>query len=189
MKKVVVGISGASGAILGIRLLEAIKGLVEIHLILTERSIDIIKLETEYDLNTVQSMANFVYNNHDFCAPVASGSFVFDSMVIIPCSIKSLSAVAMSYTDSLLIRAADVTMKEKRRLILCVREMPFHEGHLQMMADLAGRGVVICPPVPVFYNHPKSVSDIVDSFAGKVMDLLGIENDIYKRWTGVDCQI
>ncbi len=184
MKKIVIGISGASGVIYGIRLLEQIYNRAETHLIITEKAREIIEMETDFNVSDVEKKADYVYRNDNMNASVASGSFLTDGMVILPCSIKSLSAIAMSYNETLLIRAADVMVKEKRKLILGVREMPFHEGHLQLMLTMANRGAIICPPVPAFYNHPDSVMDICDYVAGKIMDLLGIENEVYTRWDG-----
>ena len=184
-KKIVVGISGASGVIYGIRLLESLSGRAEVHLIITDTARKIISTETDLDTAYIENLADFVYSNDDLSAPPASGSFLFDSMVILPCSIKSLSGVVNSYADTLLIRTADVALKEKRRLVLGVREMPFHEGHLKLMAAAAGLGAVICPPVPAFYNRPHTISDLVSFVAGRVLDLIGIEEEIFQRWEGV----
>ncbi|HEX3018651.1 MAG TPA: UbiX family flavin prenyltransferase [Chitinispirillaceae bacterium] len=182
MKRILVAISGASGVIMGIRLLEHLRNLAQTHLVITSTAREIISIETDFEISKVESLADHVYSNDCLSAPVASGSFPMDGMVVIPCSIKSLSSIAMSYNDNLLTRAADVMIKERRQLILCVREMPFHQGHLQLMLNLASRGVVICPPVPAFYCNPKSINDICDYFAGKVMDLLGIRHEAFKRW-------
>ncbi len=182
--RILVAISGASGVIMGIRLLEQLRGRVDLHLIITSAAREIIGLETDYSVDGVESLAEHVYQNDCLSAPVASGSFLMDGMVVLPCSIKSLSSITMCYNDNLLTRAADVTLKEKRRLILGVREMPLHEGHLRLMLKLASRGAVICPPIPVFYNHPETIVDLCDYFAGKVMDLLGIKHEIFKRWGG-----
>lgn len=182
MKKILVAISGASGVIMGIRLLEHLRNRAEVHLIITAAAREIIAMETGYEITQVEKLARHVYHNDCMSAPVASGSFFIDGMVVLPCSVKSLSAIAMSYNENLLTRAADVTIKEKRRLILCVREMPFHEGHLQHMVNLASRGAVICPPIPAFYNNPLTLLDMCDYFAGKVMDLLGIKHEVFKRW-------
>lgn len=185
MKRVVIGISGASGVIYGIRLLEQLHSKAEIHLIITDEAREIIPMESDYEISRVQKLADYVYRNDCLNAPVASGSFLTEGMVILPCSIKTLSAIAISFNETLLVRAADVMMKEKRKLILCVREMPFHEGHLELMVSMARRGAVICPPVPAFYNRPDSVLDICDYVVGKIMDLMGFENEIYNRWNGI----
>lgn len=194
MMRILVAISGASGVIMGIRLLEQLKGRVDLHLIITSAAREIIALETDYEITGVESLAEHVYQNDCLSAPVASGSFLMDGMVVLPCSIKSLSSIAMCYNENLLTRAADVTLKEKRRLILGVREMPLHEGHLRLMLKLASRGAVICPPIPAFYNHPETVLDLCDYFAGKVMDLLGIKHEVFKRWgdqnkNRISCQL
>ena len=184
MKRVVIGISGASGVIYGIRLLEVLRGLVETHLIMTDAARKIITMETDLGVSAVEQSADYCYVNNNLAAPVASGSFLFDCMVILPCSIKSMSAIAHSYADNLLVRTADVALKERRRLILCIREMPFSTGHLQLMTNLSNMGAIICPPIPAFYNHPRSTQDIIDFVAGKIVDLLGIEHSIYVRWQG-----
>lgn len=184
MKRIIVGISGASGVILGIYLLEKLKGKAEIHLIITDQAKEIIVSETDYEISEIENLADYTYNNSCMGASVASGSFITDGMVVLPCSIKSLSAIAMSYDENLLIRAADVTLKEKRKLVLCVREMPMHEGHLQLMATMAARGALICPPLMTFYNKPQSVMEMCNYVVGKIMDLMGFENDIFSRWTG-----
>ncbi len=171
---------------MGIRLLQHLQGKAEIHLIITHAAEEIIKSETDYEISDIKCLANVVYNNDCLSAPIASGSFLMDAMVVLPCSIKSLSAIAMSYNENLLVRAADVTLKESRTLVLGVREMPLHEGHLNLMLTLARRGAVLCPPVPAFYYNPESITDICDYFSGKIMDLLRIENQLFKRWNGVN---
>ena len=162
MMRILVAISGASGVIMGIRLLEQLRGRTDLHLIITTTARQIITMETDYEVARVESLADHVYQNDCLSAPVASGSFLMDGMVVLPCSIKSLSSIAMCYNENLLTRAADVTLKEKRRLILGVREMPLHEGHLKLMLKLANRGAVICPPIPAFYSHPETISDLCD---------------------------
>jgi 4-hydroxy-3-polyprenylbenzoate decarboxylase len=186
MKKLVVGISGASAAIYGIRMLEAVQSLnVESHLVISEPARKIIPLETDYQVPDVEAMANYVYPIDDVGAAIASGSFRTDGMVIIPCSIKSLSAVANSYNDNLLARAADVTLKEKRRLVLVVRETPLHKGHLRLMLDAADMGGVIYPPMPAFYSMPQTIDDLVNHTVGKVLDLFDIEHNLLNRWKGL----
>jgi 4-hydroxy-3-polyprenylbenzoate decarboxylase len=186
MKKLVVGISGASAAIYGIRMLEAVQSLnVESHLVISEPARKIIPLETDYQIQDVEAMANYVYPIDDVGAAIASGSFRTDGMVIIPCSIKSLSAVANSYNDNLLARAADVTLKEKRRLVLVVRETPLHKGHLRLMLDAADMGGVIYPPMPAFYSMPQTIDDLVNHTVGKVLDLFDIEHNLLNRWKGL----
>ncbi len=184
-KKVVVGISGASGAILGIRLLEALQSdpTVETNLVISPATHMTISQETDWKVDDVLALADVVHKHQDIGAAIASGSFGTSGMVIIPCSIKTLSEVANSYTENLLSRAADVTLKEGRPLILVVREAPLHRGHLRLMDQAAQAGAVIFPPVPAFYSNPESVEDIVDNIVGRVLARLGIENDLYREWT------
>ncbi len=185
--RLVVGISGATGAIYGIRVLEVLHMLgVEIHLVLTDAGKRTIQLETDYDLKTIENLATEVHNIKNIGASIASGSFKVDGMIIAPCSIKSLSAIAHSYNENLLIRSADVTLKERRKLVLVVRETPLHLGHLQLMTMVASMGGVILPPVPAFYNHPKTMGDIIDQTVGKIMDQFGLEHDLFHRWQGAD---
>ena len=188
MKKIIVAVSGASGVIYGIRLLELISGKAEVHLIITDAAKEVISIETGFSIKSIERFAGFVYDNKDLSAPPASGSFRFDCMVGIPCSIKSLSAIVNSYGETLLVRAADVALKEKRGLILCVREMPFHLGHLELMSKAASRGGNICPPVPGFYNNPVSIQDMIDFVVGKVMNLIGIEQKVLSQWNADMCR-
>jgi flavin prenyltransferase len=184
MKRVIVGICGASGAIYGIRLLEALRGIVETHLIITAYGSRVIACETDYPVAQVRELASRVYDNSDLGASLASGTFPVDGMVVAPCSIKTLSAIAHSYADTLLVRAADVTLKEGRRLVLAVRETPLHQGHLALMSAASAAGAIICPPIPAFYHNPASIDDIVLHTVGKMMDLLGRPHTLYKRWQG-----
>lgn len=184
MKRIVVGISGASGVIYGIRMMEAISGQIESHLIITRPAAETISLETSYGLGQIQSMASFVYEIDDLTAPISSGSFRTDGMVIIPCSIKSLSAVANSYNVNLMVRAADVTLKERRTLVLVVRESPLHAGHLRLMLRVSEMGAIVFPPVPAFYHRPKSLDEVINHTVGKILDLFGIENTLVHRWKG-----
>ncbi|RLA83240.1 MAG: 3-octaprenyl-4-hydroxybenzoate carboxy-lyase, partial [Deltaproteobacteria bacterium] len=171
MGRIIVGITGASGVIYGVRLLEVLRDLkVEAHLILTEAARKNIQIETSLTVEDVKGLAHKVHDVKDLAAPVSSGSFVTSGMVVAPCSIKTLSAIAHSYNDNLLVRAADVTLKERRRLVLLVRETPLHLGHLELMAQVARLGGVIMPPVPAFYHRPRSVEEIVDQTVGKVLD-------------------
>jgi 4-hydroxy-3-polyprenylbenzoate decarboxylase len=183
--KLVVGISGASGVVYGVRLLEVLSQVaVESHLVLTSAAQKTVRLETRHAVKDVKALATRVYANDDIGAAIASGSFRTAGMVVIPCSIKSLSAIAHSYNHTLLVRAADVMLKERRRLVLVVRETPLHQGHLQMMLEMNQRGAIIMPPVPAFYHAPKTVEDIVDHTVGKVLDLFGIEHDLFTGWEG-----
>jgi 4-hydroxy-3-polyprenylbenzoate decarboxylase len=183
MKKIIVGISGASGAIYGIRMLEALRGRAETHLIISSAAQDTISLETSYRIHDVEDVASFVHRIDDLAAPISSGSFQIDGMVIIPCSIKSLSAVANSYTENLMARAADVTLKERRRLVLVVRECPLHSGHLGLMLRASDMGAIIFPPSPAFYYRPSSLDDIVNHTIGKILDLFGVDHT-FTRWEG-----
>lgn len=185
--RLVVGITGASGVILGIRLLELAHPLgLETHLILSPSAKVTIAQETTWKISDVVALADVSYNYQDIGAAIASGSFSTQGMVIIPCSIKTLSAVANSYSEELIARAADVTLKEGRPLVLVVREAPLHRGHLRLMQLAAEAGAVIFPPMPAFYAHPESVDDIVDNIVGRVLARLGIANDRYTEWHGLD---
>jgi len=184
--KLIVGITGASGVIYGIRLLEVLSGVegVETHLIITEASELNIKYETDWEVAQVRALADFSHDVRDLGAPVSSGSFPVDGMIVAPCSMKTLAALANSYAENLLLRAADVTLKERRKLVLLVRETPLNLAHLRNMEQLAEMGAVILPPVPAFYHHPRTIQDIVDYTIGKVLDLFGIEHDLFARWPG-----
>ncbi len=183
-KRLVVGISGASGAILGIRFLNALKELgVESHLVISPAAEKTINQETGWQVSQVQELASAVYRYEDIGASIASGSFKCDGMAVIPCSIKTLSAIANSYSADLLARAADVTLKEGRPLLLVVRETPLHPGHLRLMTEAANAGAVIFPPVPAFYAKPHSIEQVVDDMVGRALLRLGIDNDLYTRWT------
>lgn len=184
-QRLVVGISGGSGAILGIRLLQALIGSdIETHLILTPSARLTIAQETDWKVADVLALASRAYDPLNLSAPVASGSFGTLGMVVIPCSIKSLSAIANSYTAELLARAADVTLKEGRPLILVVREAPLHAGHARLMEQAASNGAILFPPVPAFYTRPQTMEDVVDNIVGRVLRRMGIENTLYREWQG-----
>ncbi|MGE4798834.1 UbiX family flavin prenyltransferase [Yersinia hibernica] len=188
MKRLIIGISGASGAIYGIRLLQALQHVegVETHLILSNAARQTLALETEFSVKDVQALADVVHDSRDIAACISSGSFKTSGMVILPCSIKTLSGIVHSYTDGLLTRAADVILKERRPLVLCVRETPLHLGHLRLMVQAAELGAVIMPPMPAFYHRPQSIQDIVDQTVNRVIDQFDIElpNDLFIRWQG-----
>ncbi|MEA2640941.1 MAG: flavin prenyltransferase [Chloroflexota bacterium] len=186
MLRIVVGISGSTGAIYGVRLLEVLHGSpdVETHLVMSEPAKQTIRYEVGRDPEEVLGLATVVYDHRDIGAAISSGSFPTDGMVIAPCSIKTLSSVANSYNDNLLTRAADVTLKERRKLVLVVRETPLHRGHLKLMLEVTENGGVILPPMPSFYHLPKSVDDIVNHTVQRVLDQFGIEKGLFKRWTG-----
>ena len=184
--KVIVGISGASGAIYGVRLLERLGGRsdVETHLVLSKSGEKTLFLETGRLAADVRKLAHVWYPIEDIGSRLASGSSAMDAMAIAPCSIHTMSAIATGITSNLLIRAADVILKERRKLILLVRESPFHLGHLRNMTVLAEMGAIIAPPVPAFYHHPVTVMDLVDHTVDRVLDLLGIPDSSVKRWEG-----
>jgi len=183
--RLIVGITGASGAILGIRLLEALRPTpIETHLVLSGSAPLTIQQETDWRVTDILSLADVSYDFHNVGATIASGSFTTRGMVIIPCSIKTLSAVANSYTDDLISRAADVTLKEGRPLVLVVRETPYHPGHLRLMSEAAAAGAVIFPPVPAFYIRPRSMDEIINNTVGRILARLGIENYLYQEWQG-----
>jgi len=185
MIRIVLGISGASGVIYGVRMLETLSRIgAETHLVISESAARNLAIETEYAVEDVESMASFVYQQKDIGAAIASGSFRTDGMIIAPCSIKSLSAIANSYNDNLLIRAADVTLKERRRLVLVVRETPLHEGHLELMMRVTRTGGIIMPPIPAFYHLPKTIDDLINQTVGKVLDMFSIDAGLFRRWTG-----
>ncbi len=184
-KKIIIGISGASGVIYGIELLRQLKKSdVETHLILTDSAKKNIHIETDWSAEDVINLADFNHDYGNMGAPVSSGSFLTHAMVVIPCTIKSLSGIANCYTDNLLVRAADVTLKEKRKLVLVVRETPLHKGHLKLMYKAADMGAHILPPVPSFYHNPKTIEDIIHQTIGKIFDYLEISHDLFTRWNG-----
>ncbi|CAG4883257.1 3-octaprenyl-4-hydroxybenzoate carboxy-lyase [Georgfuchsia toluolica] len=185
--KLVVGISGASGAIYGLRILEVLKQIgVETHLVMSDSAKRTIMYETDYTIDAVKKLATYVHDINDVGASISSGSFRHDGMVIAPCSIKTLSALANSFNTNLLIRSADVTLKERRRLVLMIRETPLHLGHLRLMTQVTEIGAVLVPPLPAFYHQPKTLDDIINQSVNKALDQfnLGIELDLFKRWTG-----
>ena len=185
--RIIVGMSGASGMIYGIRLLEVLSEVedCETHVVITNGAKLSITLETDRLIKDVEALANVVHNDQNLAASISSGSFQTAGMVIAPCSMKTLSGVANSYDDNLLVRAADVVLKERRKLILVPREMPLHAGHCRLLHEAASIGAIIAPPVPAFYTRPQSVEDIVDGTVGRLLDLLDIENDITGRWVGI----
>ena len=183
MKKLIVGISGATGAIYGIRLLEVLsKSDVETHLVITEAAQETILMETSWKVEDINSLAKVSYDINNLGADISSGSFLSEGMVIIPCSIKSLSGIANSFNENLLIRTADVTLKERRKLVLVVRETPLHLGHIELMLQASRMGAILLPPVPAFYFHPKTIDDLINHTVGKVLDLFGINHHLFNRW-------
>ena len=186
--KIIVGITGASGAIYGLRLLERLRNRqnAEIHLIVTRSGEKTLYLETGKTAADVKRLSDFSYPVEDISCRLASGSYPTDAMVISPCSIHTMSAIANGISSNLLVRAADVALKEKRKLILLVRESPLHLGHLRNMAALAEMGAIIAPPIPGFYHHPQTVMDIVDHSIDRVLDLIGIPDAQVRRWEGAE---
>jgi 4-hydroxy-3-polyprenylbenzoate decarboxylase len=186
VKTVVVGISGASGTIYGIRLLEKLRAArtVEIHLIVSRSGEKTAFLETGKKAADLRQLADFWHPFEDIASPLASGSFPAEAMVVAPCSIHTMSAIAAGISSNLLVRAADVALKERRRLVLMVRETPFHAGHLRTMAGLAEMGAIVAPPVPAFYQHPQTLLDIVDHSVDRVLDLIGLPSPDARRWQG-----
>ena len=186
-KRLVIGISGASGAVLGVRLLEVLAGTdaVETHLVVSPAARITISDETDHTLKEIEALADVVYNPRDVGAAIASGSFHTEGMVVIPCSIKTLSAVSNCFASDLMARAADVTLKEGRPLMLVVRETPLHLGHLRLMVQAAEMGAVIFPPVPAFYARLSSIDEMLDNTVGRVLARLGIDNELYTRWEGI----
>jgi flavin prenyltransferase len=184
VKRIIVGISGASGAIYGIRALQALKGApeVETHLILSPSAKRTIVEETDWSVEDIEALATVVHPHRDIGASVSSGSFRTAGMLVAPCSIKSLSGIVNSYNDNLLARAADVCLKERRTLVLLVREAPLHLGHLELLANAARYGAVILPPVPAFYNRPRTIDDMVNHTVGRALDQFEVPHQLVKRW-------
>ena len=183
----IIGITGASGAIYGIRLLEvlSLNKEVETHLIISEAGEKIIRCETDWKVEQIKALADSYYDIRDIGAKLASGSFRRDGMVVAPCSMKTLSALANSYTDNLLTRSADVTLKERKRLVLLARETPLHLGHLKNMERLTEMGAVVLPPVPAFYYKPRTIQELIDYTIGKVLDIFDIQHNLFPRWSGI----
>lgn len=187
VRRIIVGITGATGVIYGIRLLEALKNAeVETHLILSDAGKKNILIETDYAIGDVEGLASQVHDVENLASSISSGSFKTDGMVVVPCTVKTLSGVAHSYNDNLIVRAADVVLKERRRLILVVRETPLHKGHLELMSRVADLGGIILPPIPAFYHSPRTIDDLLDHTTGKILDLLEIENSLFARWKGMN---
>ena len=183
--RVIVGITGGSGAIYAVSLLKALKELnVETHLVISKMGEFVLKHECDLSIEEISKLANYYYNNDDFRAPIASGSFKVDGMVVVPCSMKTLSAIANGYSDSLLTRACDVIIKESKKLVLVPRETPLSPIHLDNMLKLSKLGIKILPPIASFYNHPSTIEDIIIQFTGRILDNLNIENNLVNRWDG-----
>jgi len=183
-KRIIVGITGASGVLYGIRALMHLREFdgIETHLVMSDGALVNISLETDLTVDDVRSMADVVHRPDNLAAPISSGSFKTEGMVVIPCSVKTLSGIANSYADNLVARAADVCLKEKRKLALVVRETPLHQGHLELMAKADRLGALIVPPMPAFYHNPRTIEDIVDQTIGKVFDYFDIDHHLFRRW-------
>ena len=189
MQRLIVGISGSTGPHYGVRLLEVLREQrpdIETHLILSNAARTTISYEMGRDPETVAALAHTLHDERNVGASIASGTFVTDGMIVAPCSMKSLSAIANSYNDNLIARAADVCLKERRRLVLVVRETPLHLGHLRLMEQVTSAGGVVLPPVPGFYHRPQTIQDIIDQTVTKILDLFGIHLDLIQRWRGLD---
>lgn len=181
----IVAITGATGVIYGVELLRVLKDLGQpTHLILSEAAGLNLSIETDYSLEEVRALATVVHSNKDVGASVASGSFRTRGMIVAPCTVKTLSAIANSFTYNLIVRAADVQLKESRKLVLVVRETPLHKGHLELMARAADCGAVLLPPMPAFYHRPQTIMDLIHQTIGKALDQVGIEHNLFQRWSG-----
>lgn len=185
LKRIIIGITGASGVILGIRLLESLnKNDWETHLIITKTAEKIIELETSYKIKEIEKLSTKLYNNEDFFASIASGSFKTNGMIIIPCSMKTLGGIASGFTNNLLLRCGDISLKERRKLVLVVRETPLNLIHIENMEKVTRAGGMFLPAVLTFYSNPKTIDDMIDHLVGKVLDTFDIENELYRRWEG-----
>ena len=184
--QLIIGISGASGVIYGIRLLEVLKDMpdVETHLVMSDSAKLNIGIETDWATADVKALADHVHSNKDIAANIASGSFQTAGMIVAPCAIKTLSAIANSYADSLIVRAADVVLKDRRRLVLVPRETPLHTGHCELLLKACQLGAIIAPPMPALYTKPQSIDDIINHHVGRLLDLFDLDADIVKRWQG-----
>ena len=188
MKRIIIGITGASGVIYGIRMLEILKDIpdIETHLVITSGAKLNISLETDFEIKDIKGLANVVHNNRNLAASIASGSFQTEAMIVIPCSMRTLSGIATSYASNLIVRAADVVLKEKRKLIVVPRETPLHTGHCELLHKISLMGAYVVPPNPAFYNHPESIDDIINHTVGRILDLIELDPEIVQRWQGVD---
>ncbi len=184
-KRIILAITGASGAIYGLRMLETLQKLnLETHLIISSMGQRVLAEETGVSFDEASKLADVVYPPDDLGSAIASGSFQTDGMLVVPCSIKTLSGIANSYAENLIQRAADVCLKEGRPLLLAVRETPLHAGHLRLMVQAASAGAIIFPPVPAFYNHPTTIDDLINATVGRMLARIGIDNDLFESWKG-----
>ncbi|ROW17847.1 hypothetical protein VPNG_00805 [Cytospora leucostoma] len=186
-KRIIVAMTGATGAIIGIRTLQLLRQLnIETHLIISKWAAETVKYETDYTPAAVRALADHSYNTHDLAAPIASGSYPVDGMIIVPCSVKTLASINAGICDELTTRAADVCLKERRRLVLSVRETPFSEIHLRNMSEVTRAGAIIAPPVMAFYTKPASLDDAIDQMVGRMLDLFHLDTGNFKRWDGFE---
>lgn len=183
-RRIIVGMTGASGVIYGVRTLMHLRAMegIETHLVMTEGAEANLRIETGFAIDEVRALADVVHRPDNLAASLASGSFRTEGMMVVPCSIRSLSGIVNSYAETLLVRAADVVLKERRRLVLVVREAPLHKGHLELMVRAADLGATILPPMPAFYHQPRTIEDLVDQTIGKMFDLFDIEHRLFRRW-------
>lgn len=188
MKRLIIGMSGSTGIIYGIRMLEILKQIddIESHLVMTTTAKMNVAIETDVTVKDIEALADVVHSDKDLAASISSGSFKTAGMVVVPCAMKTLSGIVHSYSDSLVVRAADVILKEHRRLVIVPRETPLHLGHTKLLYEAAQLGAIIAPPMPAFYNDPKTIDDIVNHTVGRVFDLFEIDAGIVKRWTGAE---
>jgi 4-hydroxy-3-polyprenylbenzoate decarboxylase len=188
MRRIIVGVSGASGSIYAIQTLRALRAIggIEVHLVLSPHALQTVELETGVAAAEFEALGDVVHDTANLAASISSGSFKTDGMIVVPCSMRSASAIAYSLNDTLLVRAADVCLKERRTLVLVVRETPLHVNHLRNLVRAAEAGAIILPPVPGTYARPKTIEDVVNHTVGKVLDQFGIDNELFERWTGVD---
>ena len=188
MKRLIVGISGASGTIYGIRLLEVLRAVdgIETHLIMSNAAKRVALLETDYTIPEIEALADTLYRSSDIAAAISSGSYKTMGMVVVPCAMKTLSAIVHSYSDNLLLRAADVVLKDRRKLVLVPRETPLHLGHARLIVQAIELGAIMMPPMPAFYHRPKSIDDIINQTVNRILDLFDIEleHDLFERWQG-----
>jgi flavin prenyltransferase len=186
--RLIVGLSGSSGLPYGIRLLEVLHkmGSHEVHVILTDAAKLNISVEADWRVKDVEALADVVHNVRNISASIASGSFRTEGMIVAPCSIRTLSAITHSLADNLLVRAADVTLKERRRLVVMPREAPLHTGHCKLLYEASQLGMIVFPPMPAFYSRPRTIDDVVNTTIGRVLDLFGVDAGLVKRWTGVE---
>ena len=185
MKRVIIAITGASGVIYGVRALQLLRDMadIETHAVISPSALRTAKAELDIDADEIRSYADIVYNYRDIGAAISSGSFQTEGMLVAPCSIKTLSGIANCYNEELIVRAADVCLKERRRVVLLLRETPYHAGHINLMAKATQNGAIIMPPVPAFYSRPQSIDEMVTQTTGRALDLLGIHLPVVKRWT------